>query len=30
LARADEVKRNTRNVRELHPNPPGFKSRDSH
>ncbi len=30
LARADEVKRNTRNVRELHPKPPGFKSRDFH
>jgi hypothetical protein len=28
-ARADEVKRNTRNVRELHPKAPGFKSRDS-
>jgi hypothetical protein len=30
LARADEVKRNTRNVHELHPKPPGFKSRDFH
>ena len=30
LARADEVKRNTRNVRELHPKAPGFKSRDFH
>jgi error-prone DNA polymerase len=30
LARADEVKRNTRNVRELHLKPPGFKSRDFH
>ena len=30
LARADEVKRNTRNVRELQPKPPGFKSRDFH
>ena len=30
LARADEVKRNTRNVRELHPKPPGFRSRDFH
>jgi error-prone DNA polymerase len=30
VARADEVKRNTRNVRELHPKSPGFKSRDFH
>jgi hypothetical protein len=30
LARADEVKRNTRNVRELHPKLPGFRSRDFH
>lgn len=30
LARADEVKRNSRNVRELHPKAPGFKSRDFH
>jgi hypothetical protein len=30
LARADEVKRNTRNVHELQPKPPGFKSRDFH
>jgi Helix-hairpin-helix motif len=29
-ARADEVKRNTRNIRELHPKAPGFKSRDFH
>jgi hypothetical protein len=28
LARADELRRNTRNVRELHPKPPGFRSRD--
>jgi error-prone DNA polymerase len=30
VARADEVKRNTKNVRELHPKAPGFKSRDFH
>jgi error-prone DNA polymerase len=30
LARADELKRNTRNVRELHPKAPGFRSRDFH
>ncbi|HEX2479585.1 MAG TPA: error-prone DNA polymerase [Geminicoccaceae bacterium] len=30
VARADELKRNTKNVRELHPKAPGFKSRDFH
>src|SRR5690606_12616013 len=30
LARADELKRNTKNVRELHAKVPGFKSRDFH
>jgi error-prone DNA polymerase len=30
LARADEVKRNTKNARELHPKAKGFKSRDFH
>jgi len=30
LARADEVKRNTRNVRESHSKAPGFRSRDFH
>ena len=30
LARADELKRNTRNVRELHSKAPGFRSRDFH
>ena len=29
-ARADELKRNTRNVRELHAKAPGFRSRDFH
>jgi len=30
VARADELKRNTRNVHELHPRLPGFRSRDFH
>jgi error-prone DNA polymerase len=30
VARADELKRNTRNVHELHPKLPGFRSRDFH